>query len=107
MSLFGRKYQLAPGDAVPFTGSEEDAQENLLTHKFEEVASPLPHISATEMRCSVCLMYTPSEATKYPCGKVVRLGPSEHLMLDKRPKGWIVQNRATHNLFFRDLGKRS
>ena len=105
MSLFGGKYQLAPGDAVPFAGSEEEAQENLLTHKFEEVASPLPHISATEMRCSVCLMYAPSEATKYPCGKVVRL--SEHLMLDERPKGWIVHNRATHNLFFHHMGKRS
>ena len=113
MSLFGGKYQLAPGDAVPFAGSEEEAQENLLTHKFEVVESPLlagvspkPEFQTAE-RCSVCLMYAPSEATKYPCGKVVRLGPSEHLMLDKRPKGWIVQNRATHNLFFHHMGKRS
>jgi hypothetical protein len=104
MSLFGGRYQLAPGDAVPFSGSEEEVQANLLTHKFEIVedpmsigVSPKPEYQMVE-RCSVCLMYTPSEAIKYPCGKVARLGPSEYLMLDKRPKGWIYQNRVTHNL---------
>lgn len=107
MSLFGKRHQLAPGDAVPFAGSEEEAQENLLTHKFEEVASPLPHISATEMRCSVCLMYTPSEATKYPCGEVVRLGPSEYLYLDKEPKGWTIHNVPAENQYFHHMGKRS
>jgi hypothetical protein len=95
MSLFGGRYQLAPGDAVPFAGSAEEERKNYLTHKFEEVASPLPHISPTATRCSSCLMYAPSEATKYPCGKVVRLGPSEYLKFDKRPKGWIVHNRVT------------
>jgi hypothetical protein len=104
MSLFGGKYQLGPGDAAPFAGSEEEARENFLTHKFEEVTDPLsvgvspkPEFQTVE-RCSVCLMYTPSEAVKYPCGKVARLGPSEYLMLDDRPKGWILQNRVTHNL---------
>ena len=96
MSLFGGSYQLGPGDAVPFPGSLDEERANFLTHKFE-VVDPNPEFQVIE-RCSVCLMYTPSEATKYPCGKVVRLGPSEYLMLDKRPKGWILQNRVTQTL---------
>lgn len=86
MSLFGGKYQLGPGDAVPFIGSQDEEHKNLSTHKFEEVD-----------KCSACLMYAPSEAIKYPCGEVNRLGPSEYLMLDKRPEGWIMQNRVIHN----------
>jgi len=104
LSLFGGRYQLAPGDAVPFSGSLEEEKANFLTHKFEVVTdalsvgvSPKPEFQVVE-RCSVCFMYTPSEAIKYPCGKVTRLGPSEYLMLDKRPNGWIVQNRVTRNL---------
>jgi hypothetical protein len=103
MSLFGGRYQLAPGDAVPFTGSKDEELANLLTHKFEAVPEPLspsvtvkPNLQKVE-RCSICLMYTPSEAIKYPCGKVNRLGPSEFLMLNKRPEGWIMQNRVTPN----------
>ena len=103
MSLFGGKYQLGPGDAVPFVGSQDEEQANILTHKFEAVADPLSAVAspmrcASIERCSVCLMYAPSEAIKYPCGKVSRLGPSEYLMLDERPDGWILQNRVTHNL---------
>ena len=99
-------YLLQPGDAVPFRGSQEEQQENLLTHEFEEVPHPMLHsvfpnpgsVPATTERCSVCLMYAPSEAVKYPCGKVVRIGPSEERWVNPQPKGWISLNRVTHNL---------
>ena len=104
MSLFGGKYQLGPGDAVPFSGSQDEERENLLTHRFVLVLDPLSagvspkSDSEAVERCSTCLMYAPSEAIKYPCGKVARLGPSEYLTLDRRPDGWILQNRVTRNL---------
>lgn len=107
MSLFGNSpYQLRPGDAVPFIGSEDAVRTNLLTHDFVMVPNPMlasvfprkGSVSDTAEMCSVCLMFAPSEAVKYPCGKVERLGPSESRWISPRPKGWIVENRATHNL---------
>ena len=106
MSFFGMTpYLLQPGDAVPFRGSQDEERANLWTHKFKEVPNPKFHsvfpepgsVSKTVDRCIVCLMYAPSEAVKYPCGKVVRIGPSEEMWVNPRPKGWIIENRLTSN----------
>ena len=51
MSLFGGRYQLGPGDAVPFPGSLDEERANFLTHKFE-VVDPNPEFQVIE-RCSV------------------------------------------------------
>lgn len=101
-------YQLRPGDAVPFPGSDAEVEMNLATHSFELVPSPeaivfipkawidrtgVSQFPELVRRCSKCLMYAPSEAVKYPCGEATRLGPNEYLYLRRRPEGWIDANR--------------
>lgn len=102
-------YQLGPGDAVPFAGSDTEAAENLKTHDFELVPSPMksPAIPSEwakragvkdpfpekVQRCKKCKMYAPSEAVKYPCGKVKRLTDGEYIYLRERPGGWVTYNR--------------
>lgn len=103
-------YQLGPGDAVPFPGSDVEAEQNLRTHNFVLVPNPMPAPSIPKAwsdklptnakpfpdmveRCSNCLMYAPSEAVKYPCGKTVRFSEGEYLLLRRPPAGWIIHNR--------------
>jgi hypothetical protein len=69
----------------PFPGSPEQADENYLTHKWEEVPNPLKAgtkttgmfaitapIPDTTQKCSQCNEWDFSEAHRYPCGQAER-----------------------------------
>jgi hypothetical protein len=69
----------------PFTGTEEEAERNYLTHQWEEVPNPLKSMTKTTglfaitapipdttFKCSRCNEWDFSEARRYPCGQAER-----------------------------------
>lgn len=90
-------YIMRAGEVAPFRGTGEEADENLMTHTWEEIAQTFqPHIpeawkkqtgiesfSTTTHKCSVCGCTWFSQQSYYPCGQEVRL--TETLMLTTPP----------------------
>lgn len=90
-------YIMQAGDVAPFRGTGEEADENLMTHTWEEIPQTFhPHIpeawkkqtgveafSMTTHQCSSCGAKWFSQQSYYPCGKEVRL--TETLMLIRPP----------------------
>lgn len=85
------------GDVAPFPGTGEEADQNLMTHAWEEVEQTFqPHIPEawkkqtgiesfpkTTHRCVACEAMWFSQQSYYPCGKEVRL--TEDLWLGHIP----------------------
>lgn len=90
-------YILLAGNVAPFPGTGEEADENLLTHRWEQIpdtfqpsipkawaeATGITSFPNTTLRCTVCGAEWFSQQSYYPCGEEVRL--TEDLVLEKRP----------------------
>lgn len=90
-------YQLSPGDVAPFPGTGEEADENILTHRWEQVEQTfqptipkawaqetgIDSFPKTTLRCTVCNAKWFSQQSYYPCGEEVRL--TDYLYLVSPP----------------------
>lgn len=85
------------GEVAPFSGTGEEADENILTHKWEQVeqtfqptipkawaeATGVTSFSKNTLKCSACGAMWFSQQGYYPCGKEVRL--TEDIYLERPP----------------------
>lgn len=90
-------YILRSGDVAPFPGTGEEADENLLTHRWEQIpedfqpsipkawaeATGITSFPKNTLKCTVCGAKWFSQQSYYPCGKEVRL--TERLELPHMP----------------------
>jgi len=90
-------YIMLAGEVAPFSGTGEEADQNLMTHTWQEVEQTFqPYIpeawkkqvdidafAMTTHKCSTCEAMWFSQQSYYPCGKEVRL--TEDLWLKKYP----------------------
>jgi hypothetical protein len=90
-------YILLPGEVAPFAGTGEEADENLLTHRWEQVeqtsqpsipkawaeATGIDSFPKHTLKCTECGAKWFSQQGYYPCGKEVRL--TERLLLVSPP----------------------
>jgi hypothetical protein len=90
-------YQLAPGDVAPFLGTGEEADDNILTHKWEQVDNPfrpsipkawseatgVTEFPKTISKCSECGAMWFSQQSYYPFGEEVRV--TEYVYLVSPP----------------------
>jgi hypothetical protein len=90
-------YVLFAGEVAPFAGTGEEADNNILTHTWEEVDNPfrpsipkawseatgVTEFAKTTHKCKSCGAMWFSQESYYECGKAVLL--TENLMLSRRP----------------------
>jgi hypothetical protein len=90
-------YILMAGEVAPFSGTGEEADENLLTHKWEQVeqtfhptipkawaeATGVTSFPKNTLECSACGAKWFSQQGYYPCGEEVRL--AENIYLERPP----------------------
>lgn len=93
-------WQLGPGDAVPFGGTEEQEEDNRKSHIWYEVVDEAikPEIPITwrdhtgvytfpetVLRCVLCGYKWYNEEAKYPCGRPEHFGPDVTYKWAKMP----------------------
>lgn len=90
-------YVMSAGEVAPFPGTGEEADENLLTHAWQEVDNPfrpaipkawseatgVTEFAKTTHKCITCGAMWFSQESYYRCGEAVRL--TENLTLAHRP----------------------